>query len=76
MTDYKINAITPQEATERMRAVGIRISTDVIRRGLEQRVFPFGDAVQTGEQKYRYLIYEGLLEKWIAARATVDEDDW
>lgn len=76
MIDYKINAITPQEAAARMRCAGIRISPEIVRSGLEQRVFPFGDAVQTGEQKYRYLIYEGLLEKWIAARATVDEDDW
>lgn len=64
-----IKTITPQEAAEKLRGLGMKISPDVIRAGLEQRVFSFGDAVENGNGSYRYLVYDRLLDEWIRLRA-------
>ena len=52
-----INTITPQEAAEKLRALGMKTSPDFIRMGLEQKVLPFGDAIANGNGGYRYYIY-------------------
>lgn len=65
----EIQTITPAEATERMRALGIKISPEVIRAGLEQGVFPFGFAIRTGDGTARYIIFEKLFNEWVEARA-------
>lgn len=63
-----IRTITPQEAVEKLRSMGMKISPDVIRSGLEQKVFPFGDAVENGNGGYRYFVYSRLLDEWIGQR--------
>lgn len=61
-----IEALTAAEATERLRAEGLRISPDTIRDGIRQGVFPFGDCVMDdGKIKWCY-IYRPKLEAWIA----------
>ena len=48
-----IRTLTAAEATERLRAEGIRISPETIRAGLQQKVFPFGDCVMVdGKPKW------------------------
>ena len=63
-----INTITPQEAAEKLRALGMKTSPDFIRMGLEQKVFPFGDAIANGNGGYRYYIYSRLFHEWISSR--------
>ena len=63
-----IETMTPEEATERLRAAGMKISPTVIRDGLRQKIFPFGDAIES-ERSCRFFVYTRLLEEWMAARA-------
>lgn len=69
MNEVNVQMLTVAEATEKMRACGIRISPETLRRGLEQRVYPFGDFVQTASGGPVYFIYSKLFHKWIAERA-------
>jgi hypothetical protein len=61
-----IEALTAAEATERLRAEGLRISPDTIRDGIQQGVFPFGDCVMSGDKPKWCYIYGPKLEAWIA----------
>lgn len=59
-----IRTLMAAEATERLRAEGIRISPETIRAGLQQKVFPFGDCVMVdGKPKWCY-VYASMLESW------------
>lgn len=66
----KIETITPAEATEQLRAMGISISPDTLRAGLEQEKFPFGLSVETKSGGKWYQIYKKLFEEWIEERAS------
>lgn len=68
-----IETITVTEATEVLRALGVSISVETVRRGLEQKVYPFGDYIATKEGKPVYHIYRKLLDEWILERATDGE---
>ena len=62
-----IGTITPEAATERMRAVGMKISPTVVRDGIKQKVFPFGDVVETAKG-CRFFVYPKLLDQWLSER--------
>ena len=63
-----IEALTAVEATERLRAAGLRISAETLRSGIQQGVFNFGDCVtDNGKVKWCY-IYSNLMEDWIRER--------
>lgn len=62
-----IETLTPQEAAEELRARGLRTSPEIIRAGLEQHVFPFGDCITT-EKGARYYIYREFFERWANER--------
>lgn len=63
-----INAMTAAEATEYLRSLGLKISAETIREGIQQKVFPFGDCITTdGKVKWCY-IYKAKLDEWIAER--------
>lgn len=64
----QIQTLTVEEATEKLRTMGVRISPDTLRRGLQQKVFPFGDCI-ISEKAPRFLIYGKLFQKWVAERA-------
>lgn len=63
-----IETIPVAEATQRLRALGMRISPDVLRSGIEQKVFPFGDCVRSKTGSPVSFIYVRLLDEWIKAR--------
>lgn len=63
-----IQTINTQQATERLRGMGMKISPDTIRRGIQQGVFPFGDCVVTDRGAHCY-IYVRLLDEWVKERA-------
>lgn len=41
------------------------MSTQTLRLGLRQRLFPFGEAILTSEKRYTYFISEERLEKYM-----------
>lgn len=41
------------------------IATQTLRLGLQQRLFPFGEAIQTSENRFTYHINEKALEKYL-----------
>jgi hypothetical protein len=63
-----IRTITPTQAAERLRQAGVSTSAERIRHGLEQGVYPFGEAVQM-EKGYSYTIYEKLFDAYMEERA-------
>ena len=63
-----IGTLTVAEATERLRAQGLHISAETLRRGLEQGVYPFGEHIQGRTGGNVYYIYERLFEDWVQAR--------
>lgn len=62
-----IETMTPQEAAVELRERGMRTSPEIIRAGIEQRVFPFGDCITT-DKGARYYIYRELFEQWTKER--------
>ena len=62
-----IEILTAAEATERLRAAGLRISRETLISGIQQKIFPFGDTVERegGKAPWCY-IYTKKLEEWIA----------
>ena len=59
--------LTVEEATEKLRALGMRISPTTLRSGMEQGRFPFGDFINTDKSCVCY-VYTRLLEQWILER--------
>lgn len=63
-----ILTMTPQGAAEYLRASGMSISPDTLRRGIEQGVYPFGLCIKTDGSAV-YQIFKRLLDEWIAERS-------
>lgn len=64
--------ITPEEAADKLRALGMRISPATVREGMAQKIFPFGDYIKTNTSCVCY-VYPSLLEQWIRERFGDDE---
>jgi len=62
-----IITLTPEEATERLRKMGMCISPEIVRGGIQQGVFPFGDCIKT-EKSRRFFVYTAMLDRWIDER--------
>lgn len=62
-----IKIMKPHEASAYCREHGYIVSEGRLRAGLEQGVYPFGNAVKMDKQ-CTYEIYTALLDKWIAER--------
>lgn len=50
MTNYKVKVLTIEEATEILRAAGLSISPDTLRRGIKQGVYLFGTCIEGAKQ--------------------------
>lgn len=50
----------PSEAASKLG-----MSTQTLRLALQQRLFPFGEAILTSEKRYTYYINEERLEKYL-----------
>ena len=62
-----ISTMTPQSAAEYLRARGMSISPDTLRRGIPQGGYPFGLCIKPdGSDVYR--LFKRLLGEWIAER--------
>jgi len=66
-----IENMTIAEATERLRKEGVRITTDVLRKGIIQNTFPFGSVIQ--KEKPVFYVWTKLLEDWISERSTDEQ---
>lgn len=53
--------LTAAEATERLRGMGMKISPEILRDGIEQGVFPFGSVVRSKNDTPRCYVYEKKL---------------
>ena len=63
-----IKVIKAEQAAEILKQHGYKSAHAVkVKMGLEQGVFPFGQAIHMGKQTV-YDIYESLLLKWIKER--------
>ncbi len=60
--------ISVKDAARILREHGMEISDADLRAGIEQRIYPFGDAV-TVTTKPVFHIYQPLLMQWIAERS-------
>lgn len=66
--DAVIETLTAAEAAEKLRALGMRISPEMIRLGIRQKEFPFGNCIVT-DNGPRCYVYARLLDEWIALRS-------
>lgn len=57
-----------KEASQILRDHGMQISDGDLRAGLEQRIYPFGDAIVVTSRPV-FHIYQPLLMQWIAERS-------
>ena len=60
--------ISIKEASRILRDHGMQISDGDLRAGLEQRIYPFGDAIVVTSRPV-FHIYQPLLMQWIAERS-------
>ena len=70
-----IETMSPQRCTEVLRSFGMKISVSTVRDGIRQRVFPFGDCIETGKGNPVYIIYTRLFIDWLGERTVEHEDE-
>lgn len=63
-----IENMTVEEATQKLRAMGVRITAPVLRSGIAQGQFPFGNYIQT-EKSCKCYVWTRLFNEWVAERA-------
>lgn len=69
-----IETLTAAEATERLRAAGLRMTRDTLMNGIRQGVFPFGDLIERGGDAAPWCyVYAIKLEEWIADKEAACE---
>lgn len=61
--DGKIGLMTVEEAAQKMRDMGMKISAKTLREALAQDKFPFGTYIKT-EKSCVCFVYTRLFEKW------------
>lgn len=62
----QIRVITTKRACEILEEHGMKADQNKLGLGLQQKVYPFGVAIQGG--RWMYEIYENLLYQWIEER--------
>lgn len=65
----ELGTINATEATAILRQTGMKISPTILRDGIEQKVFPFGDVVRSRNGSPVCFIYRKKLMEWIEERA-------
>lgn len=64
----QIETMTAEEATQKLRELGVKISTTTLRDGIAQGQFPFGSYIKTGKSCVCF-VWTRLFERWVAERA-------
>ena len=65
-----IETITTAEAAETLRTLGMKISPETVRNGLEQGKFPFGECIKKENGRNVYHVYKKMFNDWISERET------
>ncbi len=65
--DGQIGLMTVEEAAQKMRDMGMKISAKTLREALAQDKFPFGTFIKT-EKSCVCFVYTRLFEKWAEER--------
>lgn len=65
--DGKIGLMTVEEAAQKMRDMGMKISAKTLREALAQDKFPFGTYIKT-EKSCVCFVWTRLFEKWAEER--------
>lgn len=65
--DGQIGLMTVEEAAQKMRDMGMKISAKTLREALAQDKFPFGTYIKT-EKSCVCFVYTRLFEKWAEER--------
>lgn len=63
----QIETMTVEEATRKLRDLGIKISVTTLRDGLAQGQFPFGSYIKTDKSCVCF-VWTRLFNEWVAAR--------
>lgn len=63
-----IETLTINEATERLRAAGLKVGSDTLSDGIEQDAYPFGICIH-GDGRRVFQIFKKLLDEWIEERS-------
>ncbi len=69
--DLEMNTLTPQEATEILRGIGVKISVAVLRDGIEAGAYPFGMSYKTKNGGIKVFIFEEQFKRWVFERSKV-----
>ncbi len=65
-----IRTMNIAEATEVLRSMGMRITSETLREGIEQGRFPFGTCIRRRSGGPVYFVYQTLFDQWVAERAS------
>ena len=68
MDQSKIETLTVKEAVDELRMLGMSITPDRLRAGINQGVFPFGICIKMKD--YEFEIYRVPFEKWKSERVS------
>ena len=63
-----LSILPAAEATERLRGMGMRISPEILRDGIEQGRFSFVDLISSKNDNPRCYVYERKLMEWAEER--------
>jgi len=70
-----IETLTIEKTVEVLRSLGMKISPDTLRDGIEQGCFTFGKCVRRRSGGPVYYVYKALLDRWITERSVDDQPD-
>lgn len=62
-----IETMTAEEATQKLRALGVKITATTLRDGIAQGQFPFGSYIKTEKSCVCY-VWTRLFERWVLER--------
>lgn len=65
----QLDIMNAAEAASLLRQMGMKISPEMLRAGIEQGCFPFGDVIRSKQDSPRCYVYRRLLDEWAAERA-------
>lgn len=63
----QVGYMTPDEVAIKFREAGMKTSTQRIRAGIEQGIYPFGVCIYMGKNR-EFEIYPALVDKYIEER--------
>lgn len=64
----QIETMTVEEATQKLRSLGLKISTVTLREGIAQGQFSFGSYIKTDKSCVCF-VWVKLFDRWVAERA-------